>query len=329
MPSYGTEYADTITDVQGGNTIYAGGGNDLIIAGDEYIEEIIDGGAGMDTISFINLDRINVDIGAVPGRMSAGYAQQTGDYLYSIENVIGTKGGDFIRGNAGANELYGLDGSDVLEGGLGADLLSGGTGNDYAVYENSGARVAVDLATGQGVGGEAAGDRLVSIENVFGSAYDDLLRGSAVTNELRGNGGRDSLYGHDGNDRLSGGNGDDMLDGGRGADQLTGGAGADVFRFTATGDSYAMVGHQDNVRDFNHSEGDKLNFSWIDAKAGQAGEQDFHFIGTAAFTAEGQIRACATSGDIVVEVNTTAQSGAEMSIVLSDISSLTQMDFIF
>ena len=329
MATYGTEYADTITDVQGGNSIYAGAGNDLIIAADEYIEEIIDGGAGTDTISFINLDRINVDIGPVPGRMSAGYAQQTGDYLYSIENVIGTKGGDFIRGNAGANELYGLDGSDVLEGGFGADLLSGGSGSDYAVYENSYSRVVIDLASGFGAGGEAEGDRLVSIENVFGSANNDVLRGSAVTNELRGNGGRDALYGHDGNDWLSGGNGNDMLDGGRGADQLLGGPGADVFRFTATGDSYAMLGHRDNVRDFNHGEGDKLDFSWIDAKAGQAGEQDFHFIGNAAFTAEGQIRAHASGGDMLVEVNTTGHAGAEMSILLSDVSSLNQLDFIF
>ena len=329
MASYGTEYADTITDIQGGNTIYAGGGNDLIIARDEYIEEIIDGGDGMDTVSFTNLDldRVHVNIG--PVTMSYGYVQQTGDLLFSIENVIGSNGADVIIGNTGANELYGLAGVDVIEGGLGADLISGGSGSDYAVYEHSGAPVAVDLTNGQGFGGEAAGDRLVSIENVFGSAYDDLLRGNAATNELRGNGGRDSLFGYDGNDWLSGGNGNDMLEGGRGADQLTGGVGADVFRFTATGDSYAMVGHQDNVRDFNHGEGDKLNFSWIDAKAGQAGEQDFHFIGTAAFTAEGQIRAYATSGDIVVEVNTTAHSGAEMSIVLSDISSLTQADFIF
>ena len=159
MANSGTEYADTITDVQGGNTIYAGGGNDLIIARDEYIEEIIDGGEGMDTVSFINLERVNVNIG--PVTMSYGYASQTGDLLFSIENVIGSNGGDGIKGNTGANELYGLAGGDVLEGGLGADLLSGGTGTDYAVYENSGARVAVDLSSGQGVGGEAEGDRLV------------------------------------------------------------------------------------------------------------------------------------------------------------------------
>ncbi len=283
----------------------------------------------MDTISFINLDRISVDIGAVPGRMSAGYAQQTGDYLYSIENVIGTNGGDFIVGNAGANELYGLAGSDVLEGGHGADLLSGGSGSDYAVYENSTARVVVDLASGVGAGGEAEGDRLFSIENVFGSDYNDVLRGNAAANELRGNDGRDWLYGNDGNDWLSGGDGNDVLVGGRGADHLIGDAGADVFRFTATGDSYAMLGHQDTVLDFTHNEGDKLDFRWIDAKAGQAGEQDFHFIGSAAFTAEGQIRAHASNGDMIVEVNTAGHGGAEMSIVLSDVSSLTQMDFIF
>lgn len=328
MANYGTDYADTIADVVGKNSIYAGGGNDLIIAADEYIEEIIDGGAGMDTISFISLDRINVDIGPVPGRMSAGYAEQTGDYLYSIENVIGTKGGDFIRGNTGANELHGLGGADVIEGGLGADLVSGGSGSDTAIYEHSTVGVQVDLARGLGYGGEATGDRLSSIEDLRGSTHDDVLSGNAAQNHFLGNGGRDWLSGHDGNDYLAGGDGADMLNGGRGADLLVGGGGADTFRFTATADSYAMINHQDIVEDFDHAAGDKLDFGWIDAKAGQAGEQDFTFIGKAAFSAEGQIRAHVSNGDMIIEVNTTGHSGAEMALVLDDISSLTQMDFV-
>ena len=326
MAATGSNQADTITDGAGRHDIDAGAGNDLIIAADEQVTEFIDGGAGVDTISFINLDRIHVDIGNVS--QGYGYAQETWDFLASIENVIGSNGGDVIIGNDGANELYGLAGADVLEGGRGADLLSGGSGFDTASYEHSTARVVVDLANGRGFGGEAEGDHLFSIESVRGSSHDDVLGGTAAANQLLGNGGHDSLLGYDGNDWLSGGDGKDTLNGGRGADQLTGGAGADVFRFTATGDSYAMIGHQDKVLDFNHSTGDKLDFSWIDARAGQAGAQDFTFIGSGAFTAEGQIRAHASGGDMLVEVNTTGHAGAEMSIVLSDISSLSQTDFL-
>ena len=89
-----------------------------------------------------------------------------------------------------------------------------------------------------------------------------------------------------------------------------------------------MIGHQDRVLDFNHGTGDKLDLSWIDAKAGQAGEQAFTFIGSGAFTAEGQIRAHVSGGDMLVEVNTSGHAGAEMSIELSGIASLSEMDFL-
>ena len=61
-----------------------------------------------------------------------------------------------------------------------------GAGSDTAVYSESRAAISVDLATGAGNGGNAQGDRLVSIENVSGSLYDDVIGGDGNANKLSG-----------------------------------------------------------------------------------------------------------------------------------------------
>ena len=92
----------------------------------------------------------------------------------------------------------------------------------------------------------AAGDKLGSIENLTGSAQDDVLTGDANPNVLRGGAGDDMLVGsnktEDGDertgqslssaadvtdDKLYGGDGDDILEGRVGNDLLEGGAGDD------------------------------------------------------------------------------------------------------
>ena len=67
--------------------------------------------------------------------------------------------------------MAGGAGADTLIGGGGADVLIGGGGTDLADYSTSAAAVYVDLNlnTSQ-VGGDAAGDRLFTIENVTGAA---------------------------------------------------------------------------------------------------------------------------------------------------------------
>ncbi|MEP9379136.1 hypothetical protein ABLE91_20655 [Aquabacter sp. CN5-332] len=124
----------------------------------------------------------------------------------SSDVLEGLSGNDALVGYAGDDRLIGGGGDDQLWGGVGADSLDGGQGRDMAVYLASKAGVTVDLrlAGPQESGGEAAGDRLVSIENVTGSAHDDILIGNEDDNTLRGGGGADMLDGGDGlRDRAS------------------------------------------------------------------------------------------------------------------------------
>ena len=73
------------------------------------------------------------------------------------------------------------------------------------------AAVTVSLATGTGLGGEAAGDVLANVENVTGSAAGDRLTGDGNGNVPRGNAGNDTLIGGAGADSLGGGGNTDRF----------------------------------------------------------------------------------------------------------------------
>jgi len=142
----------------------------------------------------------------------------------------GGLGNDRLFGNGGRDTLQGGAGSDVLNGGAGGDRLDGGAGTDWASYLMATARVAVAL-DGRGVvqAGEAIGDSFVSVENLQGSNFGDVLVGNAAANRICGMGGADELRS------------------GAGADFLSGGQGADTFVFL-TGDGRDTVqDFQDNV----------------------------------------------------------------------------------
>ena len=135
----------------------------------------------------------------------------------------GDAGNDVLSGNDGNDDLYGGIGNDQLSGGKGADLLNGGDGFDMVDYSRAnqdirqGVFVTITLAGDFfGHGGEAEGDRLVSIEGLIGTDFaDDFRAGFGVTQKLFFDGGK-------GDDILIGGTGEDLLIGGAGADLLNG-----------------------------------------------------------------------------------------------------------
>ena len=149
-------------------------------------------------------------------------------------NVLtGYGGGDTLIGLDGADTLDGQAGDDTLIGGAGADYLSGGSGIDTADY--SGSAAGVDARVGRtGVGGDAEGDFITTVENITGSAHNDTLVGSSVANVLIGGNGNDSLNGAGSADTLEGGEGNDTLIGGTGGDTLDGGNGIDTAYYYAS-----------------------------------------------------------------------------------------------
>ena len=150
------------------------------------------------------------------------------------ETIYGDAGDDKLIGRGGDDTLYGGAAKDTLAGGLGNDLLNGGSGTDTADYSTSSTGVIVDLTLGTATG--EGNDKLVSMENVIGSAFNDQLTGDGLTNSLTGGGGNDILHGNAGNDTLTGGSGLDQLFGDAGndtlkwdaADKIDGGAGFDT-----------------------------------------------------------------------------------------------------
>ncbi|MGO7157805.1 RTX toxin, partial [Rhizobium leguminosarum] len=133
---------------------------------------------GNDTASYAGSTAVNVNLAT--GAATGG--QATGDKIAGIENLTGSSYNDVLTGgNGGSNVLNGGAGADKLSGGAGGDVINGGTGQDTAGYAGSGG-VNVNLATGAASGGHATGDKFVSIENLTGSSYNDVLTGNSGSN---------------------------------------------------------------------------------------------------------------------------------------------------
>ena len=204
----GSRYSDMLTGDAGVNRLDGGPGNDQL-EGRAGADTLI-GGPGLDTASYAG-SAAAVTVNLLDGSATGGDA--AGDTLESIEHLTGSGHDDVLTGDAGDN---------VLEGGPGADTLDGGMGTDTASYADSPSRVDVRLSGTVVNHGDATGDTLSNIENLTGSAHNDILAGNGQANVLTGLTGNDLLWGS---------SGDDVLTGGPGADRLVGGAGNDTASF--------------------------------------------------------------------------------------------------
>ncbi len=219
---YGTNAGETITGTSGADTIFARGGDDRLagLAGADKLygeggndvldgglgNDLLDGGAGIDVATYVSSATAirasgNGDDGGTPGIWSVTTASGERDTLVSVERVVGSPLGDYIKGgDRTADLIRGGAGDDQLVGGTyswASDTIYGGPGNDYV----------------------AGGEEIVSLGGTHDDAGDSFFGGA----------GDDRLFGLDGEDRLDGGDGDDLLEGGPDRDVLVGGAGRDTF----------------------------------------------------------------------------------------------------
>ncbi|REL30842.1 beta strand repeat-containing protein [Thalassotalea euphylliae] len=175
----GSIYNDTITGNVGNNLLNGGAGNDVLdgLAGNNFL----DGGSGND-------------------QLTGGSGR---------DELRGGIGNDQLNGGEGLDRLFGGEGNDILSGGLGNDLLDGGEGEDTASFQYSRVGVDINLLTNVTVGDVGDFSDFISIENIIGSNFDDVIYGDNLRNRLFGEGGNDTIIGGLERDEIDGGSGID------------------------------------------------------------------------------------------------------------------------
>lgn len=229
--AFGRAGNDKLTGGISNDTIYGGSGADTIDGGDgldivNYFDDGFDSaGAGTKGVT------VNLATGKAKDNWGAS------DTLVNIEGVTGSSLADTITGDAGRNilrggagddkvsggdgndDLFGDDGNDTLtgghglnyyQGGAGNDVFNGGVGFDFSWWAKAQdfdtvdyrfgptAGVNVDLSTGKASDGQGGTDTLKNIEQVYGSAFNDVLKGGggeARFEAFRGGGGDDTITG--------------------------------------------------------------------------------------------------------------------------------------
>lgn len=155
----GNDFANKINSYGGSDTVFGFGGDDFINPG-TGAKDVVDGGTGIDTLTF-RVDAthgVSADLSASdftgPGHVSYTNADLTQDVLYvrNVENLEGTAFNDELLGDAGANKIVGLEGDDYLRGRAGNDQLTGGAGSDVFHFEAPGAANGVDQVADFGAG---------------------------------------------------------------------------------------------------------------------------------------------------------------------------------
>ncbi|MBR1143698.1 tandem-95 repeat protein [Bradyrhizobium sp. AUGA SZCCT0431] len=229
----GTEVADTLVGGDGNDTIAGLGGGDTLKggAGDDTLSggagkdnltggegnDILDGGQDFDRAVYTDAT------GGITVNLLAGTVTGLGigsDTLNAVDGFIGSDYGDHFDGT-GFTGTAGLPGSIIgfseFEGRGGDDEIIGalnalGHALTRVSYLGASAGVTVDIQTGEAFGTDAGDvanvghDTISNILNVWGSNYDDILRGTD-----NGAGSFEAYEGRRGNDFIDGRGGYDVV----------------------------------------------------------------------------------------------------------------------
>jgi len=329
----GTNFDDTIIGDGFSNILSGGAGNDLL-AGMGYGGNTLDGGDGIDTVSYSSASSVYVDLNVTT---SQGWGA-SGDIIRNIENLIGSSNDDNLSAKTSGSSISGGDGYDTINGAAGNDILHGDGGNDTlygsggddiiygdagddSIYGGSGTNILIGGAGADGMNGftgtatasyatssAAISLNLTSNANTGGDAQGDTLYGIA------------NIIGSGFNDIIVGNYMDNTIIGGAGVDTLSGGTGADIFKYSAATESGAAAGVRDIITDFTEGT-DKIDLGDF------AGA--FTFKGTSAFTgAAHEVNYAQVSGNTIIGVDADGNGALDFQIELAGLHTLTANDFL-
>jgi serralysin len=316
---------DLIRGDAGNDEVYGDSGADRIIHWAPDGVDIIDGGAGNDSLlyesnittgliltianpavqqiladgsRFVNIEQIDAYGGV-------GSDNFTGGAL--LDNLFGGQGNDTLNGGAGNDSLDGGGGNDRLDGGLGVDNMIGSGGNDTYIVDNAMDFVnEANFDPGIDIVFSAVNFSLDSTAigaHVSGEVENLILTGTAVTGV--GSAGANVIFGN-------------AL-----ANTLTGGAGMDAFVFRSA------LGTVDQITDYSVAQDtvrlDNAVFTMLNLGALTAAE--FH-IGAAAADASDRIVYNSATGALIYDTNGTGAGGATQFATLSTGLALTAADIL-
>ncbi len=201
-------------------------GDDLFIGTSTM--QTIDGGQGVDTIDYSNLEAavwVDLEYNGVESwtrdddDLSSGAWREITD-LISIENIIGTNYVDYLAGDSSNNYFTYLSDSNIH----GTETINGRAGNDTVDFSNFNSAIWVDIGGGgteawtrdgiDVVSGTWRGiSQLENMENIIATDFHDEIYGDGLDNVFEGGLGNDTISGKDGADnyRYSSGDGNDII----------------------------------------------------------------------------------------------------------------------
>ena len=235
----------------------------------------------------------------------------------SAPPILGDSQDNLLNGTRRDELILGGAGNDTIAGRGGDDQIDGQDGVDVASYRSTqmgplGVGVTVNLANFTASGLGIGTDQLFHIENIIGSAYNDVIRGDAGAN------------------RFQGGAGADTLNGGAGHDRLSGGPGADSFIFNS-GPVTALKANSDHITDFTAGEdhillGRSSAGPFATIAFGILNDGAFH-VGSEATSAQQRILYDSVTGKLSYDSDGTGAALAVSFAVLDHAPVITAADF--